>query len=109
MKLYIRNCAYCRSKIYINATAYSRNGLRRQFGDSLLIRCGVCGRQAYYPVLSVCAEANQSAGAGAVIGGLVGLLGGPVGALIGLGLGAAVGGANDTEERQKVINFNRSW
>lgn len=89
--------------------AYSRNGLRRQYGAFITVKCGNCGWQANYPVSSVCAEANTTVGAGAVVGGLVGLIGGPFGALLGLGLGAAIGGANDTEESNKVLNFNRSW
>lgn len=109
MKLYIRRCHHCDSKIPLEIKAPTRAHLRHRYGEHFNVRCPVCHRVNSYTPSNVFAESdsNSTAGGG-VVGGLIGLLGGPVGALIGAGIGTAIGSSSDNEDKEKVIRFNRS-
>ena len=111
MKLFVKRCNSCHQKIYIKNKATTRTNLRSQLGsDSFHARCGNCQYEDVYEVGDVKAETETTSTAtGVVVGGLIGLLGGPIGAIIGGGIGAAIGGADDTEEKKRVDNFNKSW
>jgi hypothetical protein len=111
MKLIIPHCRNCNTPITLDRTANSRGQLRALFGGNYFrVQCGTCQTQATYNVADVKAEeGTKNTTTGALVGGLVGILGGPLGIAIGAGIGGLIGNGSDTDEKNKVRNFNESW
>jgi len=111
MKLIIPHCKNCRAPILLSLKANNRGSMRMLLhGDYFRVQCGTCTQQDIYSVNDVIAQEDSNETAtGALVGGLVGLLGGPLGVFIGGGIGAMIGNGSDTEERNRVKNFNESW
>jgi len=108
MRLFVQ-CKSCNSRIYLNITAPTREGLADKIGGhEFEIRCPYCKKYTPYTVNDVFAEKTLPATpAGAIIGGLVGLVGGPLGMFIGGTLGTLWGANADEKERKIVNGFNR--
>lgn len=102
MRLYVVNNR--NQKVYIDVIAPTRAILANRIGNEFFNING-----EVYSVWDVYAEVNSnSTAAGTVIGGLIGLIGGPIGLLTGGTIGALVGNTQDSTDKEKVNQFNRS-
>ncbi len=102
MRLYVVNNR--NQKVYIDLVAPTRAVLANRIGNEFFNIHG-----EVYSVWDVYAEVNSnSTAAGTLIGGLIGLVGGPIGLLTGGTIGALVGNTQDTTDKEKVNQFNRS-
>ncbi|PHR46757.1 MAG: hypothetical protein COA32_09755 [Fluviicola sp.] len=94
----------------MNLNAPSRAHIRNIYGDQFSVECSNCCNINDYTPSDIHAESQvNSTIKGGAIGGAIGLLGGPIGLLIGGAIGGAIGNDQDTQEKNQVKRFNRSY
>lgn len=110
MKIYC-NCNYCKRKIYLASSAYTRQELANSWGADFSINCTACQSTNQFHANSVIAETSQNKIPYATTtgGGLVGFVAGPLGVLIGLAVGGVVGGVVLLREKEVVNRFNNNY